>query len=82
MTIEKIYLLQTVVNDSGSNKTTADHDDDLTVNLIGLTQERIMRVSPLRRQGWDTPTHLIKNCTSTHDGRWYAYVQFRIKWTP
>ena len=29
-------------------------------------QERIMRVSAQER---DTPTHLIKNCNSTHDGR-------------
>ena len=28
-----------------------------------------MRVSAVRRQERDTPTHLIKNCTSTHDGR-------------
>ena len=28
-----------------------------------------MRVSVVRRQEWDTPTHLIKNRTSTHDGR-------------
>ena len=28
-----------------------------------------MRVSEVRRQERDTPTHLIKNCTSTHDGR-------------
>ena len=32
-------------------------------------QERIMRVSAVRRQERDTPTHLIKNCNSTHDGR-------------
>ena len=28
-----------------------------------------MRVSAVRRQERDTPTHLIKNCNSTHDGR-------------
>ena len=28
-----------------------------------------MRVSAVRRQEQDTPTHLNKNCTSTHDGR-------------
>ena len=28
-----------------------------------------MRVSAVRRQESDTPTHLIKNCNSTHDGR-------------
>ena len=28
-----------------------------------------MRVSAVRRQEQDTPTHLIKNCTSTHYGR-------------
>ena len=28
-----------------------------------------MRVSAVRRREWDTPTHLIKTCTSTHDGR-------------
>ena len=28
-----------------------------------------MRVSAVGRQERDTPTHLIKNCTSTHDGR-------------
>ena len=28
-----------------------------------------MRVSAVRRQERDTPTYLIKNCTSTHDGR-------------
>ena len=28
-----------------------------------------MRVSAVRRQERDTPTHLIKNCTATHDGR-------------
>ena len=27
-----------------------------------------MRVSAVRRQEHDTPTHLIKNCNSTHDG--------------
>ena len=34
-----------------------------------IGQERIMRVSAVRRQERDTPTHLIKNCNSTHDGR-------------
>ena len=28
-----------------------------------------MRLSVVRRQERDTPTHLIKNCNSTHDGR-------------
>ena len=28
-----------------------------------------MRVSAVRRQERDNPTHLIKNCTSAHDGR-------------
>ena len=28
-----------------------------------------MRVSMVRRQERDTPTHLIENCTSTHDAR-------------
>ena len=28
-----------------------------------------MRLSAVRRQERNTPTHLIKNCTSTHDGR-------------
>lgn len=27
-----------------------------------------MRVSAVRRQEWDAPTHLIQNCKSTHDG--------------
>ena len=49
-----------------------------------------MRVSAVRRQERDTPTHLIKNCNSTHDGRvskdrlvmanGTQYVQFRIGW--
>ena len=50
-----------------------------------------MRVSAVRRQERDTPTHLIKNCNSTHDGRvskdrlvmadgTRSYVQFRIRW--
>ena len=30
----------------------------------GYGQERIMRVSAVRRQERYTPTHLIKNCTS------------------
>ena len=49
-----------------------------------------MRVSAVRRHERDTHTHLIKNCTSTHDGRvskdrlvmadGTLYVQFRIGW--
>ena len=31
-------------------------------------QERILRVSAVKRQEWDTPTHLIKYYNSTHDG--------------
>ena len=51
-----------------------------------------MRVSAVRRQERDTPTHLIKNYTSTHDRHVSkdslvmvdgsrVYVQFRIGWT-
>ena len=35
------------------------------VHLTGAHNES----SVLRRQERDTPTHLIKNCKSTHDGR-------------
>ena len=43
----------------------------LMIKLGGyaLSQERIVRVSVLRRQEMDTPVHFIKNCKSTHDGR-------------
>ena len=42
----------------------------MSVRLTNVVnQERIMRVSAVRRQECDTPMHLIKNCNSTHDGR-------------